>query len=86
MLVYVMIIIDLTIQVSWVSLKFYLTLCYILLITKLRVVYIKFGQKVIYNSRIHFIFFEHGNGLFEIQSMENAIILVNVEDLIYRLK
>lgn len=45
------------------------------------------GTKVIFNSEIHFIFFDHGNGLCEIQSRKtNAISLARTSDLIYVIK
>lgn len=48
---------------------------------------IKFGQKVIYKSKIHIVFFDYGNGLAEIQNpYTKAIILAKYEDLIVRLK
>jgi hypothetical protein len=48
---------------------------------------IKFGQKVIYKSKIHIVFFDYGNGLMEIQNpYTKSIILAKYEDLIMRLK
>jgi hypothetical protein len=47
---------------------------------------IKLGQKVIYNQQIHYMFFDHGNDLVEIQSENKNIVLVKIRDLIYRVK
>ncbi|TRZ38140.1 hypothetical protein CEQ21_22280 [Niallia circulans] len=48
---------------------------------------IRLGQKVIYKSKIHLFFFDHGNGLAEIQNpLTKSIILAKYEDLIIRLK
>ncbi|WP_226666399.1 hypothetical protein [Metabacillus litoralis] len=45
------------------------------------------GQKVIYGSRIHYFFFDHGNAFCEIQDGETqSIMLVNYNDLIHRVK
>jgi len=50
-------------------------------------VHMELGTKVIFNSEIHFIFFDHGNGLCEIQSRKtNAISLARTSDLIYVIK
>lgn len=48
---------------------------------------ISFGQKVIYNSKIHVCFFNHENGLLEIiDPATNSIFLVRQKSLIYRIK
>lgn len=48
---------------------------------------ITFGQKVIYNSKIHFCFFNHENGLLEIiDPNTNSIFLVRQKSLIFRIK
>lgn len=47
---------------------------------------IKLGQKVVYKNRIHYIFYNHENEFYEIQSEERNIILVSLKDLIYRIK
>lgn len=45
------------------------------------------GQKVIYNSRVYYFFFDHGNEFCEIQdSYTQSILLVSFYDLILRVK
>ena len=45
------------------------------------------GQKVIYNQKIYYFFFDHGNGLWEIQDMATkSIILVSCDAITHRVK
>ena len=49
--------------------------------------FIKFGQKVIYQGKIHWCFFDYQNGLLEIQEPRTkSILLVEGKDLILRIK
>ncbi|MDL0434405.1 hypothetical protein QQB53_01410 [Niallia sp. SS-2023] len=45
------------------------------------------GQKVIYKHKIHYFFYDHGNGLWEIQDIvTKSIILVTCDAIIHRIK